>query len=80
MVLKINKISWWIAILNLVGSIAFGISAIGAYVLPSTGLPKNEVIVNLSTFIGAICFFVGGLLLLPERTKEENNKLSLKYN
>lgn len=73
---KINKISWWIAFLNLLGSIAFGMSAIGAYVLPSTGLPKNEMIVNLGTFTGAICFFVGGLLLLPERTKEENNKLS----
>ena len=52
------------------------VSTIGAYVLPSTGLPKNEMIVNLGTFTGAICFFVGGLLLLPERTKEENNKLS----
>ena len=68
---KIKKISWWISILNLIGSVAFGISAIGAYVLPSTGLPQNIVIVNLGTFIGAICFFIGGILLLPERTKEK---------
>lgn len=69
-----KKISWWIAILNLIGSIAFGISAAAAYVLPTTGLPKNEVLVNLGTFIGAICFLIGGLLILPERTKEKISK------
>jgi len=68
---KIDNISWWVAALNLIGSIAFGISAIGAYVLPATGIPKNEIIVNLGTFIGAICFLIGGLLLLPERTKQK---------
>jgi hypothetical protein len=56
--------------LNLIGSIAFGFSAMAAYVIPTTGLPKNEMIVNLGTFIGAICFFMG-LLLLPERTKQK---------
>lgn len=69
--LNVHKISWWIAFLNLLGSIAFGISAIGAYVLPSTGLPKNELMVNLGTFIGAACFLIGGILLLPERTLEK---------
>ena len=67
---KLGNISWWIAALNLIGSVAFGFSAIGAYILPATGLPKNEILVNLGTFIGAICFLIGGLLLLPERTKK----------
>jgi hypothetical protein len=67
------KISWWIAVLNLIGSAAFSISAAAAYVLPATGIPKNEIMVNLGTFIGAICFLIGGLLLLPERIKEEKN-------
>lgn len=69
--LKPNKFSWWIAALNLTGAIAFGASAAAAFILPTTGLPKNELIMNLGTFIGAVCFLIGGLLLLPERTKEE---------
>lgn len=64
-----KNISWWIALLNLLGSIAFGISAVSAYVIPATGLPKNDVLANLGTFIGAVCFFVAAILLLPERTK-----------
>jgi len=68
-----RKFSWWIAIFNIIGSLAFGISAAAAYIVPATGLPKNEILVNLGTFIGAICFLIGGLLLLPERTKEKND-------
>jgi hypothetical protein len=60
--------SWWIASLNLVGSIAFGVSAIAAYVVPGSGEPRNVELVNLGTFVGAIGFLVGGFLLLPERT------------
>jgi hypothetical protein len=26
---------------------------------------------NLGTFVGALCFLVGGVLLLPERTMDE---------
>lgn len=69
--LQPSKISWWIAALNLTGSVAFGISAAAAYIVPATGFPKNELLVNLGTFVGAICFLIGGVLLLPERTKEE---------
>lgn len=48
--------------LNLLGSIAFGISAVGAYVLPSTGDLANERWANLGTALGALCFFVAALL------------------
>lgn len=65
---KIKNISWQIAFLNLLGSIAFGISAITAFVLPLTGQPISSTLVNLGTFIGAICFLMGAILLLPERT------------
>lgn len=65
---KYRNISWWIVALNLLGSIAFGISAICAYTILSTGYQISAVLVNTNTFIGAICFFVGALLLLPERT------------
>lgn len=63
-----KNISWQIAFLNLLGSIAFGISAIAAFVLPLTGQPISSTLVNLGTFTGAICFLIGAILLLPERT------------
>ena len=65
---KIGNLSWQIALLNLLGSIAFGVSAIAAFVLPLTGQPINLTLVNLGTFTGGICFFIGAVFLLPERT------------
>jgi hypothetical protein len=63
-----DSIGWRIAALNLLGSIAFGVSAIAAYIVPETGELLDEALANLGTFVGAVCFLVGGLLLLPERT------------
>lgn len=61
-------ISWWITALNLVGSVAFGCSAVASYVIPSTGAIWNVEVSNLGTFVGALCFLAGAVLLLPERT------------
>ena len=62
-----KSISWQITVLNLVGSIAFGVSAIASYVTPNGEL-VSLALTNLGTFVGAICFLVGAVLLLPERT------------
>ncbi len=62
-----HDISWWITLLNLVGSVAFGASAIASYVRPN-GEVVSLALTNLGTFVGALCFLAGGLLLLPERT------------
>jgi len=56
---------WWIAAFNYVGSIFFMLSAIAAFVLPTTGEPLNITLVNIATLIGASCFFFGAYLLLP---------------
>lgn len=56
----------WIAKLNLAGSVAFGLSAVAAFARPTTGEVANIRMVNLGTFGGALCFFVGAALLLPE--------------
>jgi peptidoglycan/LPS O-acetylase OafA/YrhL len=56
---------WWIALLNLTGSVAFGVSAIAAYVVPSSGAPRNAQAVNIGTFVGALCFLLGAYLLMP---------------
>ncbi len=63
-----KSISWWIPFANLVGSIAFGVSAVAAFVIPATGALVNVELSNLGTFVGALCFLGGAILLLPERT------------
>ena len=58
---------WRIAMLNMVGSIFFGISAITSFILPETGEVLNADATNATTFLGAVCFLVGGLVLMPRR-------------
>lgn len=58
---------WRIAAANMVGSIAFGVSAVAAYVVPESGDLVSEALANLGTFVGALCFLGGAVLLLPER-------------
>ena len=62
--------SWWITLVNLIGSVAFGVSAVAGYINPVTGQLRNAERSNLGTFVGALCFFVGALLLLPERSED----------
>jgi hypothetical protein len=58
-----------IAVVNLAGCVAFGISAIAGYVVPSTGSAIDLAAANAWTSLGALCFLVGALLLLPSRTR-----------
>jgi uncharacterized membrane protein YkvI len=57
---------WWIAVLNYVGSALFAVSAIGAFVLPTTGELLNTTLVDTGTFFGALFFLAGSYLLLPD--------------
>jgi hypothetical protein len=66
-----RSISWRITALNLAGSIAFGASAAAAKIVSSTDQVRNVALMNLGTFVGAVCFFVGAVLLLPERRHPE---------
>jgi hypothetical protein len=56
---------WWIAVINMTGSVAFGVSAVASYVVPDSGAVRNATLVNLGTFLGALCFLAGAYLLLP---------------
>jgi hypothetical protein len=67
--------SWWITLANLVGSVAFGVSAVAAYINPVTGQVHNVQRASSQTLIGAVCFFIGALLLLPERTEETHGQV-----
>ena len=67
-----RSVGWRISALNMVGSIAFGVSAIAARYLRSTGELANLALVNLGTFLGAVCFLLGALLLPVESAKDRS--------
>ena len=60
-----REAAWWVAWLNMIGSIAFMASAIGAFVLPKTSEAVNVTLADRGTLVGAVCFFLGALLALP---------------
>lgn len=61
--------SWKIGVINVAGSVAFGISAVAAFVIPSSGDVWNAELSNLGTLLGALCFLTGAILMLsPEST------------
>lgn len=60
--------SMLIAELNLAGSVLFGASAIGAYVIQGTGQRVSLVWANGGTFLGAACFALAAVLFgRPDR-------------
>ena len=64
--LRAADTGWWIAVLNLCGSAAFGIAAIAALVLPASGGLAAPRMDNLGTSIGGFFFLVASLLLVTE--------------
>ena len=52
------------ATLNLIGSVAFGISAIAAYVVPDTDELLNASLASSTTLVGALCFFWAARILV----------------
>jgi YrhK-like protein len=58
---------WTMAAVNLLGCVFFGISAIASYIVPSTGSIVDLAAVNWCTGLGALCFFIGAVMLLPRR-------------
>jgi hypothetical protein len=54
-----------IAVINLAGCVLFGISAIAGYVVPSSGSVLDLALANWSTSLGALCFLIGAVMILP---------------
>jgi hypothetical protein len=50
---------------NMVGSVLFMASAIGSFVLPSTGDLVDQPLAVGGTLLGAACFLLGALLMFP---------------
>ena len=62
-----RDVDWSVATLNMIGSIAFGISAVASYVVADSDTMRNAQRANLGTFIGALCFLAGAILILPRQ-------------
>jgi hypothetical protein len=54
----------------MIGCVAFGVSALGAFVT-KTGVTEDALRANLGTFIGALCFLAAALLVLPRQTRKK---------
>jgi hypothetical protein len=57
---------WQAQWVNMVGCVAFGASALGAFVTPQ-GVTEDALLANTGTFVGALCFLAAALLLLPAK-------------
>jgi hypothetical protein len=58
---------WRMAAINLAGCVLFGVSAIGAYIVPSTGSELDLALANWGTSLGALCFLIGAVMVYPRR-------------
>lgn len=66
-----SQLSWWVVFVNLLGCIGFMAAAVFGVYLPGG---ESGLAVTLSlvfTLQGAICFFIGSVLMLPETALEE---------
>jgi hypothetical protein len=66
---KPESLSWWITSFNLLGCVAFMISAVFAFVSPQAGGISNTSAAIEFTLVGALGFLAGSLLMLLESTK-----------
>jgi hypothetical protein len=56
------------AAVNLAGCVLFMISALASYIVPSSGSVLDLAAVNWGTALGALCFFIGAVMLMPRKT------------
>jgi hypothetical protein len=69
--LRRRSLSWWIVAINLMGSLAFGVSAIASLTEPNSGQAVSARIANAGTSVGGVCFLIGAILLMPEAARSE---------
>lgn len=67
---------WTMAAVNLTGCVLFGISAIASYIVPSSGSILDLAAANWTTSLGALCFLIGAVLLLPRRHPDVQHRHS----
>lgn len=66
---RVRDRAWVIAWANMIGSILFGASAVGAFTLANGDLVSLWWS-NVGTFFGGVCFLVGAILMVPFATSD----------
>ena len=66
----LRRRQWWAAAVNLIGCIAFAVSAVAAHV-SRAGMIADQRLANVGTFVGALCFLAAALIVMPRRTDEQ---------
>jgi hypothetical protein len=64
--IRVKSRLWLAACTSMIGSMAFGASAIGAFIT-KTGSTEDAQLAQTGTFVGALCFLIAALLRLPKR-------------
>ena len=76
--IELKSRDWQAEWVNMIGCVAFGVSAVGAFVTES-GVTADALLANAGTFIGALCFLVAALLVLPRRAPERAPRVGDEY-
>ena len=63
---QVDGIVFFVGSIFFTSAAAFGISAIAAFWVPSSGSVVDLAVANVFTAFGGLCFLVGAILLLPE--------------
>jgi hypothetical protein len=61
-----RSVSWWITVVNLLGSLAFQISALYSFVGPGPAGASSLFWAGFYTAAGGVCFLLGSYLMIPE--------------
>jgi hypothetical protein len=72
--LRRRTLSWWVVAVNLAGSVAFGVSAVSSLVMPGSGQAVNLALANGGTWVGAVMFLLGAVLLVPETSAHRRRR------
>jgi hypothetical protein len=69
-IVELKSRDWQGEWINMIGCVAFAVSALGAFVSTS-GVTEDALLANLGTFIGALCFLAAALVVLPRQHRDD---------
>jgi hypothetical protein len=64
--LRVDEISWWVVVLNLLGSAGFVVGSVFGLDVPGLSTPADDLVVKLGFLQGSVFFLAGSYLMLPE--------------
>ena len=68
---RTHEIGWWIVAVNQVGSVLFFLAGLAAYTRPATSTAVDLGVANWGTFLGAVCFVIGGVVQAFDKPEQE---------